>query len=243
MLDYTAQRSRSTASGTTTSSRSRMIYAFSENFVLPFSHDEVVHGKRSMLDKMPGDVWQKFANLRALYGYMFGASRQEAAVHGRRVRAVARVEPRRAAWTGTLLDHAGHAGLQRWVRDLNRALPRAARRSAQHDYDPAGFQWIDCNDHENSVISLLRRAADPDGPRRGASSTSRRCRGTGTASACPRPARYRELLNSDSHDLRRQRRRQRGGARRRAVAGARLRAVGAAHGAAARVPALRAGAP
>ena len=78
-----------------------MMYAYSEKFVLPFSHDEVVHGKRSMLDKMPGDVWQKHANLRALYGYMFVHPGQEAAVHGRRDRPVARVESRLAARLGS----------------------------------------------------------------------------------------------------------------------------------------------
>ncbi len=79
----------------------RGLYMFHENFVLPLSHDEVVYGKGSLIGKMPGDDWQKFANLRALYGYHVRAAGQEDALHGRRVRAVERVGPRGAAWTGS----------------------------------------------------------------------------------------------------------------------------------------------
>ena len=166
------------------------MYAFSENFVLPFSHDEVVHGKRSMLDKMPGDVWQKHANLRALYGYMF--------VHpGKKLLFMGGEIGQWREWNHDwqldweVLGDPRHAGLQRWVRDLNRVY--ADEPSLwEVDFDPAGFSWIDCNDHEHSIIALMRRSA-PHGRHdsRSPSSTSRRCRGATTASAC-RQRRVRE---------------------------------------------------
>ncbi len=136
------------------------MYAFTENFVLPLSHDEVVHGKGSLLSKMPGDDWQKLANLRLLYAYMFGAAGQEAAVHGRRDRPVAGVEPRRRASTGTCCEHPAHAGITRWLEDLNR-LYRAEPALHELDASPDGFEWIDANDAENSVLSFLRKARDP----------------------------------------------------------------------------------
>ena len=127
-----------------------MLYAFTENFVLPLSHDEVVHGKGSLLGKMPGDDWQQFANLRLLYGYMWAHPGQEAAVHGRRVRPVARVEARRRASTGDLLSMPLHAGVQRWVADLNRALPQPSRRCTSSTSTRAGFEWVDCHDAETA---------------------------------------------------------------------------------------------
>jgi 1,4-alpha-glucan branching enzyme len=135
-----------------------MIYAYSEKFILPFSHDEVVHGKRSMLDKMPGDVWQKHANLRALYGYMF--------VHpGKKLLFMGGEIGQWHEWNHDwqldweVLGDPRHAGLQRWVSDLNRVY-HAEPALWNADFDPAGFSWIDCNDHEHSIIALTRRTGD-----------------------------------------------------------------------------------
>ncbi len=132
-----------------------LIYAFSEHFILPFSHDEVVHGKRSMIEKMPGDDWQKFANLRLLYGYQIGHP-------GKKLQFMGSEFGQRREWNhDTSLDwHLAqqplHAGLRRWVRDLNR-LYRDAAPLHERDSDAAGFEWIDCNDHARSVVSFIRR--------------------------------------------------------------------------------------
>jgi 1,4-alpha-glucan branching enzyme len=137
-----------------------MLYAFTENFVLPFSHDEVVHGKASMLNKMPGDVWQKRASLRALYGYMYGHPGKKLLFMGGEF----------GQWREWNHDHGLdwhlladeiHAGIHRWVRDLNAAYRREPALH-QVDFEPAGFQWIDCNDNANSVVSFIRRARDPE---------------------------------------------------------------------------------
>jgi 1,4-alpha-glucan branching enzyme len=135
-----------------------MMYAYSERFVLPFSHDEVVHGKRSLVDKMPGDAWQKHATLRALFGYMF--------VHpGKKLLFMGGEFGQWREWNHDwqldwpLLGDARHAGLQRWVRDLNTAYTAEPALWMQDD-EPRGFQWIDCHDHEHSLVSLVRRAND-----------------------------------------------------------------------------------
>jgi len=136
-----------------------LLYAFHENFVLPFSHDEVVHGKGSMLGKMPGDDWQKFANLRLLYGYMYSHP-------GKKLMFMGSEFGQWNEWNHDasldwhLLDFERHRGLQRWVRDLNTAL-RGEPALYERDFDPAGFQWIDGNDSEQSTASFLRRAHDP----------------------------------------------------------------------------------
>jgi 1,4-alpha-glucan branching enzyme len=134
------------------------LYMHSENFILPFSHDEVVHGKGSMLDKMPGDVWQKYASLRALYGYLFGHPGKKLLFMGSEFGQWREWNHDRSLdWH--LLDDEAHAALRHWVKDLN-ALYRAEPALHQVDFEPGGFRWIDCNDNENSVVSIVRYARD-----------------------------------------------------------------------------------
>jgi 1,4-alpha-glucan branching enzyme len=137
-----------------------LVYAFAENFVLPLSHDEMVHGKRSMLDKMPGDDWQKFANLRLVYGYQF-------AHPGKKLQFMGSEFGQRREWNHDasldwhLAEQPLHAGLQQWVRDLNQ-LYRDSPPLYQRDADQGGFEWIDCNDHQRGVVSFIRRGRKPD---------------------------------------------------------------------------------
>lgn len=136
-----------------------LIYAYAENYVLPFSHDEVVHGKGSMLGKMPGNTWQRFANLRLLYGYMFGHPGKKLLFMGDEFGQWREWNHDRSLdWH--LLDDERHAGLQRWVRDLN-TFYRGTPALYEVDYEGAGFEWIDCNDHQRSIVSFLRRGRDP----------------------------------------------------------------------------------
>jgi 1,4-alpha-glucan branching enzyme len=136
-------------------------YAFTENFVLPFSHDEVVYGKGSMLNKMPGDDWQKFANLRLLYGFMFGHP-------GKKLLFMGDEFGQRSEWNHEasldwhLLDNRMHAGLRRWVRDLN-TLYRGAPALHELDCSDRGFEWIDCTDSQRSVLTFLRRGNSNNG--------------------------------------------------------------------------------
>ncbi|CAN5830381.1 1,4-alpha-glucan branching protein GlgB [soil metagenome] len=136
-----------------------LIYAFTENFVLPFSHDEVVHGKGSMFGKLPGDDWQKGAALRVLYGFMYSHPGKKLMFMGSEF-GQGREWNYDTSLDWHMLDSPLHAGISRFVRDLNRTY---ATEPSLHevDFDPAGFQWIDCNDSENSVISFIRRARDP----------------------------------------------------------------------------------
>ena len=138
-----------------------LLYAFSENFILPFSHDEVVHGKGSMIGRMPGDVWQKFANLRLLYGYMFGHPGKKLLFMGCEF-GQTREWNHDLSLDWHLLEHAPHQGLQRWVRDLN-TFYRGAPEMWEADYDGWGFEWVDCDDSQNSIVSFLRRARNGGG--------------------------------------------------------------------------------
>jgi 1,4-alpha-glucan branching enzyme len=138
----------------------RMLYAYHENFVLPLSHDEVVHGKGPLWDKCAGDEWQKYAGLRLLYGYMWGMTGKKLLFQGAEVaqRREWRVDES-VDWH--LLQHAPHQGVQQWVKDLNKFY---AAEPAMHELDnqPGGFDWIDCSDTNASVFSFVRRAKSSD---------------------------------------------------------------------------------
>ena len=136
------------------------LYAFSENFILPFSHDEVVYGKRSLLEKMPGDDWQKFANLRLLYGFMFTQP-------GKKLLFMGAEMAQRAEWNHDkeiawdLMQWEGHQQVHRLLCDLNRLYGSEPSLFAS-DANQSGFQWIDCDDFESSIVAYYRRV--PDSP-------------------------------------------------------------------------------
>jgi 1,4-alpha-glucan branching enzyme len=172
-----------------------LMYAFSENYILPFSHDEVVHMKGSMIGKAPSDDWQKAATLRAVYGYMYSHP-------GKKLMFMGGEFGQRREWNYDtsldwhLLEQPLHAGVKRFVADLNHVY---TTERALHEVDtrPEGFRWIDCNDSDNSVVAMLRSAADPDDflvcvfnftpqPRHG------------YVFGVPRAGTYTELLNSDA---------------------------------------------
>jgi len=136
-----------------------MLYAYTENFVLPFSHDEVVHGKRSMVSKMPGDTWQRFANLRALYGYMFAHPGKKLCFMGGEF-GQAKEWDHDHSLDWHVLAYPEHKGVKQLVQDLHRVY-RAEPSLYELDSRPEGFSWIDCNDHESSVVSFVRRSKDP----------------------------------------------------------------------------------
>jgi 1,4-alpha-glucan branching enzyme len=135
-----------------------LLYAFNENFVLPFSHDEVVHGKGAMLDKMPGDTWQRFANLRLLYTYMF-------CYPGKKLLFMGCEFGQYAEWNfdqsldWDLLQGEQHQGLKQLVHDLNRIYRDHPALHAR-DFEADGFRWIDCNDADNSLLSFYRQNGD-----------------------------------------------------------------------------------
>jgi 1,4-alpha-glucan branching enzyme len=172
-----------------------MLYAFSENFILPLSHDEVVHGKRALLDKMPGDLWQRFANLRVFLTYFF-------AHPGKKLLFMGGDLGQWQEWSCEeslpwhLLEYEPHQQVQRLVRDLNR-LYRQEPALHEVEFDPPGFQWIDCNDSDNSVVSFLRLAQRPQ------DFVAVVCNFTpvprlGYSIGVPEGGSYREIFNSDS---------------------------------------------
>ena len=171
-----------------------LAYAFSENFMLPLSHDEVVHGKGSILARMPGDAWQRFASLRAYYGFMWGHPGKKLLFMGCEFGQEAEWSVDRSLdWH--LLENAQHAGVQRLVRDLN-AVQRHYPALHQVDFEPRGFEWITHDDRDNSVLSFIRKAIEGDAilvlcnftpvPR------------SGYRIGVPEPGRYREVINTDA---------------------------------------------
>jgi 1,4-alpha-glucan branching enzyme len=171
-----------------------LVYAFSENFVLPLSHDEVVHGKGSILARMPGDEWQRFANLRAYYGFMWGHPGKKLLFMGSEFAQYAEWNHERSLdWH--LLDYPLHQGVQRLVRDLN-AVYRRYPALHELDVEARGFEWITHEDRENSVFSFIRKADNGDAvlvlsnftpvPRHG------------YRIGVDQPGRYVEILNTDA---------------------------------------------
>jgi 1,4-alpha-glucan branching enzyme len=175
----------------------RMLYGFTENFVLPLSHDEVVHGKGSLVGKMPGDEWQRFANLRLLYGYMFGQPGKKLLFMGDEFGQV-REWAHDSDLEWYVLQYPLHRGVQLWVEQLNRVI-REQPALHELDTDAAGFEWLDANDNEASVLSFLRKG---------------RSEGDTVLVVCnftpvprhnyrlgvPSGGHWRELLNSDATD-------------------------------------------
>ena len=172
-----------------------MLYAWNENFILPFSHDEVVHGKGSMMMKAPGDAWQKAANLRVLYTYMYLHPGKKLLFMGSEI-GQWREWNHDSSIDWHLLEGPLHAGLQRFVADLNR-LYRAEPSLHELDFEPRGFEWIDCNDNESSVVSLIRRGRDAGEWVVAVLNWTPVVR-RGYRIGVPAAGFYRELLNSDA---------------------------------------------
>jgi 1,4-alpha-glucan branching enzyme len=138
----------------------RMLYAFTENFVLPLSHDEVVHGKGSLIGKMPGDEWQRFANLRLLLGCMYAQPGKKLLFMGGEFGQVKEWNHDESLeWH--VLQYPNHSGLQKWIEDLNQVYRREPALH-QIDSDPAGFEWVDCGDSDQSVLTFLRKGQSTD---------------------------------------------------------------------------------
>jgi 1,4-alpha-glucan branching enzyme len=175
----------------------RMLYAFHENFVLPLSHDEVVHGKGSLIGKMPGDEWQRFANLRLLYAYMFAQPGKKLLFMGAEFGQVSEWSHDRSLdWN--VLEYPVHRGMMLWVEHLNHMY---RNESALHwfDNDMKGFEWVDCNDAPASIVSLLRHGKSPEDTMLVACNFTPVSR-LGYRVGVPHGGYWRELLNSDGRD-------------------------------------------
>ena len=172
-------------------------YAFTENFMLPLSHDEVVHGKGSLIGKMSGDEWQQFAGLRLLFGYMWTHP-------GKKLLFMGGEFGQRREWQHEeslewhVLQYPFHAGVRQWMRDLN-AFYKQTPAMYQRDFTPDGFEWVDCNDSENSTLAFLRKGHSPD------DMVLVICNFTPVPRdnyriGVPRGGQWRERLNSDARD-------------------------------------------
>jgi 1,4-alpha-glucan branching enzyme len=174
-----------------------MLYAFTENFILPLSHDEVVHGKGSLFGKMPGDDWQKYANLRLLYGYMYAHPGKKLLFMGSEFAQWPEWKHEHSLdWHD--LDYEVHRGIQKWVRDLN-LIYRTEPALHEIDFSQDGFEWIDCSDYEKSILSFVRKGKTSQDlilvvcnftpvPRHG------------YRIGVPRPGYWKEVLNSDAKE-------------------------------------------
>jgi len=174
-------------------------YAFNENFVLVLSHDEVVHGKRSLLEKMPGDIWQKYANLRALYAFMYGHPGKKLIFQGGEIGTHKEWDPLQSIdWHILTNEDDGyhHHGLLQLICDLNR-LYRTEAAMWEQDFSPAGFSWIDHTDQDNSVVSFIRRANDQQDELVFVCNFTPVVR-DGYRVGVPAPGFYQEILNSDA---------------------------------------------
>jgi 1,4-alpha-glucan branching enzyme len=174
-----------------------LVYAFSENFILPLSHDEVVHGKGSLIGRMPGDDWQRFAGLRAYFGYMYAHPGKKLLFMGGEFAQWAEWDHRRSLdWH--LLEHAPHRGMQALIRRLNHCY-RESPALFEQDFEPAGFEWIECDDAEHSIYAWLRRAKNGDFIICVCNFTPvvRRHYRLGV----PRPGGYRVVLNTDDAEF------------------------------------------
>jgi 1,4-alpha-glucan branching enzyme len=171
-----------------------MMYAYTENYVLPISHDEVVHGKGSLLRKMPGDRWRQLANVRALLGYMWAHPGKQLIFMGIELAQESEwAESRELDWW--LLDHIEHLGVHRLVKDLNSTY-RATQALWSLDQDPRGFGWIDANDSTSNVFSFLRTGKD--GSRLACVSNFSAIPRYGYHLGLPVGGRWDEVLNTDS---------------------------------------------